>query len=174
MQTISKIVIKNNKRELIAYSKNNIILTAKVHTGKRGVTESKIEGDGKTPLGKYKLGICFGTHKKTEVQNNQYIEINSSMYWIDDVKSKYYNQMIDTEVTKKDWNSGEHLIKYKKQYEYAIEIKINPENIPYKGSAIFLHCSVGKPTQGCIAVDTNTMKEIINRINENTVIEIYT
>ena len=53
-----------------------------------------------------------------------------------------------------------------------IEIKTNPNNIPDKGSAIFLHCSNDKPTAGCIAVDRNVMKKIVENVDEMTSIEI--
>lgn len=49
------------------------------------------------------------------------------MHWVDDINSKFYNQLIDITKVKKDWNSSEHLIEYPKQYEYAIEIKTNPK-----------------------------------------------
>ena len=175
MCTITKIIIKdirNSKGKLIAYSEDNIVLETEAYIGKNGITENKVEGDGKTPIGKYKLGNCFGMHKKEEIQNANYIEINEDIYWIDDVESKYYNQMVDIRTIKKDWISGEHLIEFNRQYEYAIEIKTNPLNIPYKGSAIFLHCSIYKPTQGCIAIETSIMEKIINKINGDTAIEI--
>ena len=46
-------------------------------------------------------------------------------------------------------------------------------NIPEKGSAIFLHCSNNKPTAGCVAIDKESMKEIIENIDEYTIIEIW-
>ena len=35
------------------------------------------------------------------------------------------------------------------------------------GSAIFLHCSVNKPTQGCIAISREKMIELFKNIDEN-------
>ena len=72
----------------------------------------------------------------------------------------------------KDWKSAEHLIEYPKQYEYAIELKTNPNNIKGKGSAIFLHCSVNKPTAGCIAIEKEKMQEIFRLIKKNATINI--
>jgi len=94
------------------------------------------------------------------------------MYWIDDPKSKYYNQLVDILEVQKDWESAEHLIDYPIQYEYLIEIKSNPKNIQGKGSAIFLHCTNNKPTAGCVAVNKDIMKKLIENINPNTKIEI--
>ena len=34
------------------------------------------------------------------------------------------------------------------------------------GSAIFLHCSVNKPTQGCIAISREKMIELLKNIRE--------
>jgi len=101
------------------------------------------------------------------------MQITKDMYWVDDEKSKYYNQLVDISKIKKDWNSAEHLVDYPIEYEYLIEIKTNPKNIPGKGSAIFLHCTNNKHTSGCIAVDKKAMKKIVENINEDTKIIIY-
>ena len=61
---------------------------------------------------------------------------------------------------------------YYKQYEYAIEIKTNPNNIKGKGSAIFLHCSNNTPTSGCIAIDREEMKKVLKIIDGDTIITI--
>ena len=100
------------------------------------------------------------------------LKFNDDMYWIDDPKSKYYNTLVELSKVNKDWSTAEHLIDYKKQYEFAIEIKSNPQNIPNKGSAIFLHCIKDYHTNGCIAIDRLVMKKILELIDKNTKIEI--
>ena len=149
-------------------------IMAKAYIGKNGMTNNKIEGDGKTPLGKFSLGIILSM--KSDIQNLYGVKhklINKNLYWIDDVKSQYYNQLVDIEnVLKKDWSSAEHLIEYPIEYEYLIEIKNNPKNIPGNGSAIFLHCSNKKATTGCIAIDRNIMKKVVEVINLGTMVEI--
>ena len=81
-------------------------------------------------------------------------------------------ELVDITKVKKDWKSAEHLIDYPIQYEYLVEIKSNPLNIPKKGSAIFLHCRNNNATHGCIAINRNDMEKLINNINENTKIKI--
>ena len=152
----------DSKAILILYKGKQEILKTEAFVGKNGVTSSHIEGDGKTPLGIYELGIIFGTHSMEEIQIENYVQINDNLYWVDDIDSKYYNKLINIRNVKKDWISAEHLIDYPKQYEYAIEIKVNPQDVRGRGSAVFLHCSVNKPTQGCIAVDKEVMKKIVN------------
>lgn len=155
------------------YEGNLKLFETKAYIGKNGITNNKKEGDGKTPIGIFKLGIAFGTHSKNKINYNNYIKINKNLYWVDDVKSKYYNQLIDISKTQKDWKSAENLIEYQKQYEYAIEIKTNPNNIKGKGSAIFLHCSIEKPTAGCIAINKEKMKKILDTLQQKATIQIY-
>ena len=140
--------------------------------GKNGMTSEKMEGDKKTPVGIFEFGTAFGTHKKILNNKIPYISINENLYWVDDEESAYYNNLVNITKTKKDWNSAEHLIEYPKQYEYAIEIKTNPNNLPGQGSAIFLHCSMGRPTAGCIAIPKEKMLELLKSIGENVLIRI--
>ncbi len=165
-------VIPNTKNKgILKFPKCNIETNA--YIGKNGVTKEKIEGDGKTPIGEFNLGTILGTHEAVKNKNGlEYMQITDKMYWVDDVKSKYYNQLVDIEKTKKDWDSAEYLIDYPIQYEYLIEIKTNPKNIPGNGSAIFLHCEANKPTAGCVAIDKKCMKKIVENIDKNTKIVI--
>lgn len=165
--------IKDKSRAILTfYSENKKIFETTAFIGKNGSTNDKKEGDGKTPVGTYQLGIAFGMPDCLDNPNIEYIKINENLYWIDDSNSKYYNQLVDITNVNKDWNSAEHLIEYKKQYEYAIEIKANPNNVPGKGSAIFLHCSIGKATAGCIAIPKEKMLELLKSLKENVLINI--
>lgn len=124
-----------NKATLTFYENSQKIFETDAFIGKNGITVNKLEGDGKTPEGIYELGLVFGTHDKKDIKLNQnikYIKINKNLYWVDDIYSKYYNQLVDITKVSKDWNTAEHLIEYPKQYEYAIEIKTNSKNIPGK------------------------------------------
>ena len=42
--------------------------------------------------------------------------------------------------------------------------------MPGKGSAIFMHCSVGKPTAGCVAIDREKLLELLKCVQENGLI----
>ncbi len=171
MDNIIYVFQNKDNRWILKFPKCNIEVSA--YIGKNGVTKDKKEGDGKTTLGKFELGIILG--KPTNINNKsglEYRQITKDMYWVDDSKSKHYNQLVDISKVKKDWNSAEHLIDYPIQYEYLIEIKTNPDNIKGKGSAIFLHCSNDRETAGCIAIDRDTMKKIIENIDTYTKIEI--
>ena len=157
-------VTKDNKA-ILKFPKCKIETTA--YIGRNGATYNKQEGDGKTPLGEFEFGMILSTH-----QHPKAITINTHMYWVDDPKSEYYNQLVNITNAERDWESAEHLIDYPIQYEYLIEIKANPQNIRNKGSAIFLHCTNNKATQGCVAVSKEIMRKIIDNIDNETKIEI--
>lgn len=168
----------DNEIEVLVYSNNAVLRFPKCNIevpafiGKNGATLNKQEGDDCTPVGEFELGLLLGMHNEIFNENYSYIQINSNMYWVDDSNSIYYNKLIDITKVKKDWNSAEHLIDYPVQYEYLVEIKSNPLNIPSKGSAIFLHCSNNNVTHGCVAINRNDMKKLINNIDEETKIKI--
>ena len=172
MQLIKVKVVSGSKGILEFFDDNKKIFETEAFLGRNGVTTNKKEGDLKTPIGTFNLGIAFGTHDIQKEFQIQYIQINENLYWVDDVSSKYYNQLVDEKNVSKDWKSAEHLSDYQKQYEYAIEIKTNPENVPGNGSAIFLHCSVQKPTAGCVAIEKEKMLEILKNLKENALINI--
>lgn len=172
MQKIIVIPITKDKGIFIMKCSLSHFIFAIAYLGRNGVSQSKKENDGTTPAGTYKLGIAFGTKKMLNT-NITYIPIDENYYWVDDEKSKYYNEMVNVLQVEKDWKSAEHLISYKIQYEYAIEIKYNQEKIKGKGSAIFLHCSANKPTAGCIAIKKEKMLKVLKNLEENAIISIY-
>lgn len=165
-------VIKTSDNMAVLKFKNII---AKAFIGQNGMTINKVEGDRKTPVGEFELGIAFGLHTRESINLDKKIEykqLTDSMYWVSDHESKFYNKFVDTKEVKTDWNMAEHLIDYKIQYEYAIEIKANDKCIPKKGSAIFIHCENNKTTSGCIAIKKDKMIELLNNINCDTKILI--
>ncbi len=162
-ENYNKILVQafGQEKAILKYPKCNIEINA--HIGRNGTTRKKQEGDGKTPIGEFELGTILGTQIGIQNKNGlEYKKITREMYWVDDIKSKYYNQLVNENEVERDWNSAEHLI----------EMKTNPQNIPGKGSAVFLHCSNNKSTAGCVAVDTNCMRTIIENIDKDTKIEI--
>ena len=168
-ENLIRITIKNDDITL-EYKKANI--QTKAYIGKNGYTKNKKEKDKKTPLGLFEIGLVMGMHDNVKCKL-PYQKIENNMYFVDDINSKYYNQLfIDNNNYSKDWNSAEHLIEYKQQYEYLIEIKFNKDNIKGKGSAIFLHCKNKDYTYGCVSIDKYNMKKIVETIDKDTKILI--
>ncbi len=161
---------------LTLYNKNgnhfDKVLSTSCYVGRNGITSNKSEGDGKTPAGVYTLGQAFGVASDPG-STRSYLKVNSNYYWVDDSTSKYYNQLVDVSKVSKDWSSAEHLIDYTSAYRYAIAVDYNTACTPYKGSAIFLHCSTGGSTSGCVAVSESYMIQILQSLKSDTRIYIH-
>ena len=157
--------IDKNNNAILSFPEFNI--KTKAFIGKNGYTYDKKEGDGKTPLGEFELGMILTFHDEDNIQ-----KITDDLYFVDDSNSKYYNTIVSLNEVDKDFSSAEHLIDFSKQYEYFVEIKYNKEKIPNKGSCIVLHCKNLDYTEGCVSIDSNILKKITHFINKETKIVI--
>ena len=143
--------------------------------GMNGLYKEK-EGDSKTPVGVFKMNTPFGIADSVEGFPDNYIKVDSDMYWNGDSASDRYNKLVNAkEYTAFDRSASEHLINYSGYYDYCIDTGYNYEGTPYRGSAIFLHCVVNdEHTHGCIAIPKEYMTEIMKLYSEgNTYIAIY-
>jgi L,D-peptidoglycan transpeptidase YkuD (ErfK/YbiS/YcfS/YnhG family) len=121
----------------------------------------KVEGDGKSPTGIFRLGKVFSYEKQfhTLLEHQQTTKEDK---WIDDVNSPDYNKHI-TGAT--DAKSYENLLLNTDVYKYCMVIEYNTNPVVKgKGSAIFFHLAL-KPssfTSGCVAINEEYMKLMIN------------
>jgi L,D-peptidoglycan transpeptidase YkuD (ErfK/YbiS/YcfS/YnhG family) len=131
--------------------------------GKKGfaLPDQKVEGDGKSPTGIYRLGKLFSYEKQfqTLLDNQQTTKEDK---WIDDVNSSDYNKHISGSTEAKSY---ENLLLKTDVYKFCtvIEYNTNPV-VKGKGSAIFFHLAL-KPaafTSGCVAINEEYMKLMIN------------
>lgn len=127
--------------------KINEALTCNGFVGRRGVTDSKREGDGCTPVGLYSISDAFYINQAPQTGLDMF-EITKDTYWVDDPNSKYYNKRVEG-TENKDWNSAEHMINYNPAYEYGFVIDYNVEAVYNAGSAIFFHVTA-TGTSGCV------------------------
>lgn len=82
------------------------------------------------------------------------------------MNSANYNQWVEPKNT--TCESAEHLIDYPQSYHYGIVIKYNMEPvIANKGSAIFLHCSTGNYTAGCVSLPENAMINVLQWVDSS-------
>ncbi len=144
----------------------------KCSIGKNGISSHKIEGDKKTPKGKFNIGDIYyrGDKIKSFKTKLKKVKIKKNMGWCDDISSKEYNKPI--KVSKKVHH--EKLFRIDEKYDLLIPIKYN-FNKPKKnkGSCIFLHLTKSyKPTAGCIAINKNDFFILLKLINKNSKIII--
>ncbi|MDA9670207.1 L,D-transpeptidase family protein [Candidatus Pelagibacter sp.] len=144
----------------------------KCSIGKNGKTTKKIEGDNKTPKGLYALGPLYYRKDRLLKLSTKLkkIEIMKNFGWCDDIKSKFYNKPIKTNINVRH----EKLYRNDKKYNLLIPIKYNSKRPKKnKGSAIFLHLTNNyKKTQGCVAIKEKDMLILLNLINNKTKIKI--
>jgi len=157
-------------------NKNKLIIddfVFKCSLGKGGTTNNKIEGDLKTPIGKYEIGSLY--YRADRIQKIftklKKIKIKKKIGWCNDINSKKYNKKM--KISKK--YKYEKLFRNDYKYDLLIPIKYNyKKTIPGKGSAIFLHLTKNyKPTSGCVAISKNDFFILLRLINNKTKIIIY-
>jgi L,D-peptidoglycan transpeptidase YkuD (ErfK/YbiS/YcfS/YnhG family) len=134
-----------------------------VGIGKNGFAPplDKLEGDGKSPTGIFRLGKLYSYEKRlnTLLENQQ---VTTKDKWIDDPNSKDYNTYVKGATKAKSY---ENLLLKNDAYKYCLVIEYNTNPIVKgKGSAIFFHLGVKKPyfTAGCVAIDEEKMKLVVN------------
>ena len=144
----------------------------KCSIGKNGKTKRKNEGDNKTPKGIYTLGpLYYRKDRLPKISTKlKKIKIMKNFGWCDDVKSKFYNKPIKTNINVRH----EKLYRNDKKYDLLIPIEYNSKKPKKnKGSAIFLHLTSNyKKTQGCVAIKEKDMLILLNLINKKTKIKI--
>jgi len=162
------IIIKNKDTLLIDDYK------FRCSVGKRGFSQKKVEGDSKTPKGKFSLGNIY--YRPDRVQKPfskvKSIPIKKNMGWCDDPNTKLYNKLI--KIKKNLKIKYEKLYRKDNKYDFLILIKYNfKKTIKFKGSAIFLHLTKNYlPTKGCIALCKKDFLILAKLINKKTKIKI--
>ena len=145
------------------------VVTGDASIGRNGLGKT-MEGDGRTPRGKF--GLMFGFGNRPDPGSAlQYVQIDRNCYWVDDPASAYYNRFVSTLNVQKDWRSAENLLGAGQSYNYALALDYNAACVPGAGSAIFIHC---RPTggAGCVAVNEDIMLQIMKNVQPGCVVLI--
>lgn len=141
--------------------------------GKNGLSVSKVEGDGKTPIGYFSLGQCFYRADRIQLPETSlsFREITPTDGWCDDQSHPNYNQLVHLPF------EGGHEKLYLDEgiYDLVIEILYNNNPaLPGKGSAIFWHLqsAMRDYTEGCLAIERGAFLGIIKDLTPGMIIEI--
>ena len=134
-----------------------------LHTIPKDAKYIKHEGDGKAPAGIFTLKQAFGYFPL--VVDYPYEVYRSTDHCVDDVNSKFYNKIVNSNKVDVDYKSFEHMRFPKNYYKYGIVVNHNHiDEAGAKrgaGSCIFIHIK-SVPTAGCTVVkDEEMMREII-------------
>ncbi len=141
--------------------------------GANGVTDTKVEGDGATPLGRFALRRIW--HRpdrwKRPVSGLPIVEISQKSGWSDDVRDPDYNRPVGLP------HDYGHEILWRQDHLYDVFFELGYNDQPVvagKGSAIFLHLEKNgfQATRGCVAVDVAMMRHILAHAGPETMINI--
>jgi len=154
-QTIS-VVIRGNRCRVTYDGK-----TVEGYCGRQGGTYTKVEGDGKTPLGTFP--IRFGFFRRSISTRLPMVKLHPYHLWVDDPHHPMYNRLLFVP----PWQhpSGEVLYRYDRPYRLGLVVEYNRHPIlPGRGSAIFIHCG-HRPTAGCIAIPYDFLRYICQNLD---------
>lgn len=141
--------------------------------GENGARKNKIQGDKATPKGIFNFLIAIGMNENPGSLLPFY-PIKQGDVWVTDPQSKYYNLFVRKNTVFIDWASQIELDKRPIRYAYALVIDYNiTHREPYIGSAFFVQCSNGKPTEGSIGLPRSVVKELLTFVDKETKIYIY-
>lgn len=145
--------------------------------GKKGFASlhKKKEGDGKSPSGIFSITTAFGYNPNMDTAL-KYISLNNKHKWVDDVNSKFYNQLIE-----QTYFSGSYETMRRRDHLYEHGLVLNYNTNPIikgKGSAIFIHVErrAKSPTAGCVSFPQKVVLQLLNWLepNKNPVIVMGT
>ncbi len=131
----------------------------------------KREGDGRSPAGVFRISHTFGFAPKITA-GEFYVPLTPTTECVDDVQSKYYNQIVDRlNVKDVDWNSSEKM-RQVDGYRYGAVVEYNGFLVSGLGSCIFLHIwsAPGSGTAGCTAMPETDAQGLLRWLDEKTVL----
>ncbi len=122
----------------------------------------KCEGDGRTPMGVFSLGIVFGYENDVN-SRMPYKQMTSEDIWVDDPNSSDYNML--RKKGKTPARSFEDMVLPDHRYKYGIVIEYNTNPVVAgRGSAIFIHVwkDENTSTSGCVALSEENILNLID------------
>jgi len=147
----------------ITLGKTGLAWGSGVHEEKSDIY--KQEGDGKSPAGIFTFGTAFGYAPKEEVSflKLDYVPLTEITQCIEDSESKYYNQIVNDEAIKSDWNSTDFMLRKDDLYKWGVFVNHNTPAKAKNGSCIFFHLWRGpdRYTAGCTAMTEDNILSLI-------------
>lgn len=133
-----------------------------------GIVDSKVEGDGGTPVGRFRfVGSGYRADRIKRPWTGRGAmhvrAIGPRDIWSDDPEDPSYNQAL---FDRGHPFSHEVLRRADRMYDFFIQTDHNwPNPIAGRGSAIFVHCwkRPRRPTAGCVAFDRKDLLWIARR-----------
>ena len=133
----------------------------------------KREGDGMTPLGTGPIrAVLCGPGRATPPDGMRlpWRWVREDDGWADGVGDPQYNRP----VRHPHGHSAERLEREDGLYDVIVVLGHNDAPaVDGMGSAIFLHCSEGRPTEGCVAIDKLALLGLLAGLETGAGVEIF-
>lgn len=140
--------------------------------GSAGMAPKAKSGYPATPMGVYTLDYAFGTAPNPGT-NLRYVQVGPNHWWSgDDNSPSTFNTMQVCQQAQCPFNTSASENLDIPQYKHAVVMGVNKSRTPGDGSAFFFHTTDGNPTEGCVAIDDNTLVKIIQWLRPGAVIAI--
>ena len=155
-----------------------VVRTTDGRTGYGGLVRAdrRVQGSGATPLGTFMLPSAFGTHPRRTTWSLPYRHLRRGDYWVLDNSSPHYNRFRTRAQGGFRWwlpashpDASEHLLDYRRQYEYAVVTGFNADQVRHRGGAIFLHVNGSGATAGCVSAPRPFLRRTLARLDERQV-----
>lgn len=131
--------------------------------GRGGITTTKREGDGGTPVGTHRIVGMLYRPDRMAAPADWAVPIGPHDLWSDDVRDPDYNLMVRAPHP----FGHERLTRADPQYDLVLITDWNwPDATPGKGSAIFIHTwrRPRHPTAGCVGFARQDLLWIASRL----------
>jgi L,D-peptidoglycan transpeptidase YkuD (ErfK/YbiS/YcfS/YnhG family) len=126
--------------------------------GQDGFTDHAAEGYPATPTGVYGFGATmYGVSADPGVRYGYHVLVEGD-YWDENSNSPTYNTFVHGS---DPGAASEALWQSPTAYSHFAFITYNVPAVPGKGSAIFLHQSLGKATAGCVALTGTDLVRVL-------------
>lgn len=144
-----------------------------VALGRAGPGVRKREGDGRTPVGRYRiLRVLYRPDRMARPNTRLPLAaIRPDDGWSDDPADRRYNRPVKLPVS----TSHERMWRDDALYDLVVVIDHNTRpRIAGHGSAVFIHAARPgfRPTEGCVALKPAELKRLVARLAPGAVIEI--
>ena len=148
-------------------------LALPVALGRGGIKANKREGDGGTPRGTFTLRrLWWRADRMPRPRTGLPVRrIRPSDGWCEDPNDRRYNRPVNVPKN----STADRLWRTDALYDLIIEISHNTRpRVTGRGSAVFVHIARQKfaPTAGCVALQADTLRRLVERLGPRTRIEI--
>jgi L,D-peptidoglycan transpeptidase YkuD (ErfK/YbiS/YcfS/YnhG family) len=132
--------------------------------GWNGLSASRREGDGTTPSGTFRIHPTMYGNEPNPGVRFRYVRVRCGDWWDEDAASPTYNTFRRLRCGERPPFAvkSEGMWQSPRAYPYLAVVEFNMRPVvPGRGSGIFLHAETGGPTNGCISLRRERLRQVL-------------